>query len=877
MSTFVLPLSDPNATLEAAGGKGMSLARMARAGLPVPGGFHVTTDAYRYFVSQNGLQPLILEALQGVDPADPERLETVSRQIGQYFTSGVIPSEIAAAISAAYTCLPAKNGNGPANTAPASVGEPTTVGEPTAVAVRSSATAEDLPGASFAGQQETYLNIRGADAVLAAVKQCWASLWTARAIAYRARQGITPDSVALAVVVQQLVFADASGVAFTANPVNGRRDELMITATWGLGEAIVGGLVTPDTLIVNKKTGAVLNRETSEKQVMTVRTETGTDERQVPPHLRKAPVLSDLQASRLAKLGVEIEQLYAAPMDIEWTLADGAFAIVQARPITSLPEPAQPEVALEWVRSNPKSLMARGSFAEFVPDPVSPLFATLAIPIAEKESQLLMANFLGVKEEDSYLFDIVNGYVYVGMIMNAKWIWKTLTQSIGMSVKLIKSGRERWAVVLRKIRAAVQKWQVDLTTLTAPELLSGVREIFQATAEYYTVAQSGPIGAAPMSEIAFSRFYHSLVKGKADPAPSIFLLGLETIPLRAEKSLYDLSMWVKEQAGLAEYIQQTPAEDVCSALNMDPIPAPLAGEFAQRFTAHQAAYGHTLYDLDFARPVPADDPRPVVETMKAYLSGQGISPYERQRAQVERREQAEQAIVRRLDPLRKKWFTKLLHWAQSCSPDREDCIADLGLGHPQMRKLLAELGRRLAAGGAIIQAEDVYWLEAKELDELAAALEEGAGLTFMNDQVELRKANWRRVREVTPPATLPEKSWMSKIFVHDNPEGSTLKGYAASAGKVTARACVMRGPEDFGKMRPGDVIVAVTTTPAWTPLFALASAVVTDIGGPLSHSSIVAREYGIPAIMATGVASKRIQHGQMITVDGTAGVVTLLS
>ena len=213
MSSIVLPLADPEATLENVGGKGASLARMARAALPVPGGFHVTTEAYRLFVAANDLQARILDALQVADPANTVGLEAISQTISTCFTSGTIPQEIAVEITAAYRALPG--------------------GKDLPVAVRSSATAEDLPGASFAGQQETYLNIRGAEAVLAAVRKCWASLWTARAIAYRARQGIAPDTVALAVVVQELVCADASGVLFTVNPVDGKRGEQMITATWG--------------------------------------------------------------------------------------------------------------------------------------------------------------------------------------------------------------------------------------------------------------------------------------------------------------------------------------------------------------------------------------------------------------------------------------------------------------------------------------------------------------------------------------------------------------------------------------------------------------------------------------------------------------------
>jgi pyruvate,water dikinase len=323
MNLFVLPLSDPQADLAAVGGKGTSLARLTRAGLPVPDGFHVTTDAYRRFVADNDLQAGILTALEKVDAAQPATLEVAARTIGHLFGAGAVPPEIPGAIRAAYDELDSRHPP-PAGT------------RSCPVAVRSSATAEDLPGASFAGQQDTYLNIVGADDVMQAVQRCWASLWTGRAIAYRLRQGIAPDSVALAIVVQLLVPADAAGILFTANPLTGKRSEAVINAAWGLGEAIVGGLVTPDTITVDKSTARVMRRETSSKQVMTIRTEKGTEERPVPDALKNKAVLSDEQAVELARYGSRIEELYGMPMDIEWTLEGGRFAIVQARPITTL-------------------------------------------------------------------------------------------------------------------------------------------------------------------------------------------------------------------------------------------------------------------------------------------------------------------------------------------------------------------------------------------------------------------------------------------------------------------------------------------------------------------------------------------------------------
>ena len=862
MISFILQLPDPQATLENVGGKGMSLAKLCRAGLPVPGGFHITTEAYRRFVADNGLQPHILKALGGVDTSKPDSLEAASRQIGDLFTAAQMSEETAAAIRFAYTGL---------KDAP--------------VAVRSSATAEDLPGASFAGQQETYLNICGEQTVLEAVKCCWASLWTGRAIGYRLTNQIDQESVALAVVVQVLVPAEAAGVMFTANPLNGRRDEIVINAAWGLGEAIVSGAVTPDTITADKLTGRMLRSTVAAKQVMTVRTESGTCEQPVPASLQKKAVLSRSQAEELARLGGKIEDLYGVPMDIEWAWrrpspggrgGEGGFAILQARPITSLPE-----APLDWTSPNPKAILMRMSFAEFVPGAISPLFATLGVPVAEKAGQALMAEYMGQAGADGYPFAVVNGYVYIGMVPSLKMFGAmAVTLLRGGIQRMLRTGPARWAAMSEKYHALVDQWQSrDLSALSPAELLAAAQELYTCSAECYSVAQASMIPTASGSELSFSRFYRTLVKRKTDPDPSTFLLGFESLPLRAEKSLFNLARWIKGQPALAAYVLGSLAKDVCGALQSGTTPIgsiPAWGEFHSRFEAHLAEFGHTVYALDFAKPVPADDPAPLVETLKAYLEGKGSDPYARQRAAVEKRDLATEATLRRLDPLRRKGFLKTLRWAQEAAPRREDCIGELGLGYPVLRKVFAELGQRFVAGGAIVSAEDIYWLEVREIETRVASLEKGESLPDLTAQVEQRKALWQRQHHAIVPSFLPEDSFFARMSKREHKVSGQLKGFGASGGWVTARACVLRDPRDFGQMQPGDVIVAVTTTPAWTPLFAIASAVVTEIGGPLSHSSIVAREYSIPAVLAVENATQRIRSGQTITVDGSTGTITCL-
>jgi rifampicin phosphotransferase len=816
--------------VDVAGGKGANLGELVRGGFPVPPGFVLTTEAYRRFVDEAGIGAEIL-ALASDGGAEPIRA---------LFSAGALPAEMAGEITAMAQVLGG------------------------AVAVRSSATAEDLEGASFAGQQDTYLNVRGPDALLAAVRDCWASLWTERAIAYRARRGIAPSSVALAVVVQRMVEADAAGVMFTANPANGRRDEIAISAAWGLGESVVGGSVTTDDLVVGQ--GRVLSRTTADKAVMTVYAGAGTEERPVPVPQRAQLVLDDAAAVELAAIGARIEKHFGSPQDIEWARADGTFAIVQARPITALPEPeAAPPT--DW-SVPPGAYYFRASIVEQLPDPLSPLFADLVDSSVARSLQSLMREFAGegtVHDGDVGL-PTVNGYAYYRYSYGGMRR-VTLRTPAAMRQLVTHRMQVRWQEHAHPAYVrAVDGWRGRaLDALSDAELLAGVVELLDAGTEYYTSVQTIiPIAAA--SEVLFTQFYERLVRRAGDPPAPTFLLGFDSAPIRAEKSLYDLAAWVRIDETFAAELLATPSEQVLRSSG------PAWDEWRTRFRAHLETYGHTVYNLDFRNAVPADDPGPLVETLRFYLDGGAADPHERQRRSAETRERHTAAVLARLDPARRAGFTRLLRWAQGAAPVREDALADVGLAWPQMRRMLAELGRRRVADGTIDDPRDVYWLRR---DEVPGG--NGPGANVLAD----RKARWRGQRRAAPPQMLPQGTVWDRFEVlfpagSADQTGDVLRGTGASAGQVTATARVLAGPEDFGRMRPGDVLVASITTPAWTTLFALASGVVTDIGGPLSHSSIVAREYGIPAVLGTNLATRRITDGQLVRVDGDAGTVTLL-
>ncbi len=853
MNPYILSLEHKQASLEMVGGKGMSLSKLLTAGIPVPDGFHVTTASYRIFVEANQIQPYIKALLEGIDANSTNQLEDISKQIGQLFHNGKMPQEVSVAIKTAYAGL----GN-------------------VSVAVRSSATAEDLPDASFAGQQDTYLNIQGENEVLDAVKRCWASLWTARAIAYRIKNNIKQELVTLAVVVQKLAFSDASGVMFTINPMNGRRNEMIINAAWGLGEAVVSSLVTPDTIVTDKSAVRIVSYEVANKEIMTVRNSDGTEEIPTPKQLRKKHALTRNQVMRLTQLGKKIEKYYEMPMDIEWALEKDKLYIVQARPITVLPP--------EWVLPEKNVVYTKGSWAEPLPNPVTPLFATLGLELVNRASALLWVDMFDTSAKkllpDNGAYTIINGYVYLSAktkplliavkSLSPRSLRRTLTNSI-----------MRFEAARKEFEDVVKQWdETSLHTLSAQQIMEGIQTVFYAACIYFTRIQL-VLPAASISETLFTKFFQGAARRAGITDTSVLLLGFDTIALQSEKNLWDLSEWARKNNTLGFYLKSNPAIKIAEDFKSSILPAEVSQEvwieWKRRINAYFKEFGCTAYEFDFAYATPQEMLTPTFESIKAFLEEKGENPYSRQITFEKRRKQAVKEILQQIGGYRKKLFLKLLHWAQNTAPMRENAIYLMGMGHPLIRRMLQEISERLLTGGAISHLDDIYWLTKTELEMLITQLDKNMPLSDLSEAIPDRQAEHDTFRGYVPPSMLPEKS--KKAVSHATQiqkDGKiVLTGIGTSPGVVTAPACVLNSPADFEKFQPGSILIAVTTTPAWTQLFASASAIVTDIGGPLSHSSIVAREYGIPAVMATHTATRTIQNGQMITVDGATGEVTL--
>ncbi|MGB7963958.1 MAG: PEP/pyruvate-binding domain-containing protein, partial [Propionicimonas sp.] len=839
---------------EIAGGKGANLGELVHAGFPVPDGFVITTAAYTDFVARHKLAEAIAEAAAALIAGGSAELS--AERVGELFAGAELPEPLTAQIRSAYAAL----------------------GRQVPVAVRSSATAEDLAEASFAGQQDTYLNIVGDEALLAAVRDCWASLWTDRAIWYRAQHGVAPNTVALAVVVQRLVPAAASGVMFTANPANGRTEETVITAAWGLGEAVVSGAVDTDTVVVDTATGTVLSNVVADKAVRVDPVAGGTAEHPNPEESRRAGVLDEAAALRLAAIGSAIQAHFGAPQDIEWALAGGEFSIVQSRPITALPPPVGP-VPTQWPMPT-KGLYFRASIIEQLPDPLSPLFADLMATAVPSGLRRMLKEWISDAEMDVD-FLTINGYAFYRYAYSAMGTMLLATPS-AMRMLFAGSGRwleTRWQGLLAEYAAAVKAaGEPDPATMGAADLLAGVAGLVDEVAFYYTSVQT-IIPLAATAELTWTGVYERLLKRLGDPSADTFLLGFDSDPILAEKALFDLAGWVREQPGLAAALCAPGATPLAAGTPSGVEPGSWQ-QWHERFGAHLAQFGHTLYNLDFINPVPADDPAPLLQALRFYLGPDAGDPHARQRRLAAEREAVTAALLARLPERRRRRVEPLLRWAQHLGPVREDALGAMGLAWPTTRRLLRELGGRLVAAGLLDEPMDVCWVPLAELRQLAEALDSAGPLPAdLRTDVARRQQAFRGQRQASPPQYLPKNRLMDSMEwmypAREGQSGSVITGTVGSGGVVTGRARVLAGPEDFAAFQPGEVLVASITTPAYTPLFAMASAVVTDIGGVLSHGSIVAREYGIPAVLGTGSATRRIHTGDEITVDGGAGRVVL--
>lgn len=877
----------PRGAMEQVGGKALHLAELIRGGFTVPDGFCVTTWAYRRVV-QDAVVEQRLDDLAATLPDDASSLSRLAQDIAGLVLARPVPADITDSVVAAYHQL----------------------GEAVPVAVRSSATAEDLPFASFAGQQDTYLGVVGDHAVLEAVRACWASLWNARAVSYRAGQGLDPRTVRLAVVVQRMVPAQVAGVLFTADPVTGRRRHAVIDAAPGLGEAVVSGAVNPDHFVVDTASSTVLLRRLGDKRVR-IRSGTGggVTREEVPPDA-DLPCLSDRQLRDLATLGDRVEHHVGSPQDMEWAIDPaGTVWLVQTRPITTLyplPGDAPPP-------GSARRVYFCLSLAQGLQRPITPMGLASFRLLGASVSQLL-----GRPTPDRRAGPPV--YADPGQRLFVD-LTGVLRSRVGRSLmpRVLDVMEARSAVVLRGLFG-----EPDLiVTRRSPlpfikrvsriALVHGVPlQVAQALASpaathrrlaRLRASQGRRLAAPPLRDPhARLEWVEQLLAEDAAPllpramppaATGLAMLGLASRLLGADATgtelatvLRGLPHNVTTQMNLALWrlAQDVRSEPTAAALVLDSSASGLAQLFSvadlptvlqeglERFLA---TYGHrSVAEIDLGVPRWADDPTYVLGVLANYLrlDDPQLAPdavFARSEREAETMIAVLTARARRRSAARAGVVGFALRRTRELAGIRELPKDWLVRALAAARGEVAAVGAGLAASGRLDAPEDVFYLD---LTEAHRGID---GADLRNVVADRRTAYEQEVRRRRVPRVLLSDGTEPESEQRPSPDavGSALRGTPASSGIVTGVARVVLDPSG-ARLEPGEILVAPSTDPGWTPLFLTAGGLVMEMGGANSHGAVVAREYGIPAVVGVPGATDLLRSGDTITVDGAAGTVT---
>ncbi|MEA3335150.1 MAG: PEP/pyruvate-binding domain-containing protein [Chloroflexota bacterium] len=882
----ILPIDSDTITLTNAGGKGINLSLMSRTGLPVPGGFIVATDAYRAFVEDNALQGPIMEALAATNMKDPAALQEASRAIRACFAAGQLCPSLRRALSDAY----------------ANLGKP-------AVAVRSSATAEDLPDMSFAGQQDTFLNVVGEQALEKALVDCWSSLWTARAIAYRQRNAIPQEDVALAVIIQHMIESEASGVLFTANPLTGKRTETVIDAVLGLGEALVSGQVEPDNYIVDNSTSAILAKTPGAKAVTIRGKEGGGTITTAIDGNRQA--LPDAAIVELARLGQQITQeLYAGvPQDIEWAWADDQLILLQSRAITSLfplpdgmpPEPLQVMFSLGHVQGmlDPFTPLGQDTL-RLVLLSLAQLFGRHLELESQREVQVagerLWVNFTPAMRHALFrrLARSFLGYIdpAARQALDSLWDHPQLAptrRGLGLrAVRQLSGNRAMIALFIRAMRHPDEQRQAatraaEAGLIDAQTRMRAAGTLADRLAVWDNLNSFFPDTLAPI-------IFPNLAAGMA----SFFQLrrlvsnqfGSDQLALEAARGLphnvtteMDLVLWT-----VAQVIQADPpssarfAADDAKTLAEDYAAGslPLAAQAA--IAAFMDRYGmRGVAEIDLGRPRWRGKPAQIMQVIQSYV--QIDDPTFAPDAVFRRADwAAHQSIDRIVRGIRNPFKARLARFFAT----RMRALAGLR-EYPKfaiirlmgvVREGVLESGNELVAAGVLNRAEDLFFLRYRELQALAANQDRD-----WKALVAERRARYERetMRAQVPRLLLSDgTAFYEGIAAAQDQDGEgSITGTPVSPGIVEGIVRVVFDPHET-MLLPGEILVCPGTDPAWTPLFLVAGGLVMEVGGLMTHGSVVAREYGIPAVVGVHRATSRLQTGQRIRVDGSTGVVTPL-
>jgi phosphohistidine swiveling domain-containing protein len=882
--SLILSFSDISATdLPLVGGKGANLGEMTHAGFPIPGGFCLTTAAFQQFMDASPDSESIYKQLDTITTKDVETVRRVGEHIRQTLLDVPMPDDIAEAVKQAWQAT----------------------GTEHAYAVRSSATAEDLPDASFAGQQDTYLNIIGEASLLDAIRRCWVSLFTDRAILYRAQNNFSHRAVQLSVVVQQMIMSETSGTLFTADPLTGQRHTLTIDASFGLGEALVGGLVSPDAYRVDKRNNTIIDRQIEDKKIAIYpEKEGGTRQVTLSDAQRKETVLTDAQILALAELGTKIETHYGVPQDIEWAIADGDLYVLQARPITSLypidglkspDDSLHIFLSLGHQQSMLNAMAPLGlstiqvlmpiGHAESVFDNTyirtsgGRLFADITLPLRHP---VLRRAMLGLLSQ----LDVLAPEA-VRQVMQHSEFQRPHGLHINFSVfkGVLKIVRRVWSALwsrdltgfVDRTNALMDDYiaQVTRSLEALPPGKEQLQAILDALPDFFPfflnwVPETG-------AGIAATRILTRLAKRwlTLDELEALTLGIPGNVVNEMNLAIGDLADLARRSPQLVESFEQLGDDgnqwlkQAAQQEGSAPFMA-ARGDFLFRYGTRGPS------EIDIYKPRWYEEPLPVLRVIAEFMN----SEEGRHRTHYQSLVKGRQAAIQKLrdtagaglfGKIRIRVINRLYHAMTEVGGMREHHKFMVIRLLAVIKEILKSNAIQLAEAKKLGQPDDIWFLT---WSELFAIFDDDS--TDLNGKIAQRRADLERYEKLTPPMIITSDGEGPVVHyqIEDAPEGALL-GNPVSPGVVEGVVHVIRDPQRE-TLAPGEILVAEFTDPGWTPLFINASGLILEVGGALTHGAVVAREYGIPAIVGVRDATKNLQTGQRVRVDGNRGVIKIL-
>ncbi|MCH3964472.1 MAG: phosphoenolpyruvate synthase [Clostridium sp.] len=871
MSSYVLGFQDIDKTkLTAVGGKGANLSELSRIeGIHVPDGFCISTEAFKRIMGEMLSIDELLDQLSLLKVEDRDKISELSGEIRRAIESIAIPEDIDEEITRFIFML----------------------GEENAYAVRSSATAEDLPTASFAGQQDTYLNIVGKEAVLKHISRCWASLFTERTVAYRLQKGFDHRKVHLSVVVQKMVFPRAAGILFTADPVTSNRKILSIDAGFGLGEALVSGLVNADSYKV--RDGRIIGKKISIKKLAIYALKGGgTKEQEIEPERQKEQVLAEEQILQLEHLGRKIEEHFGCPQDIEWCLADDTFYIVQSRPITTLyPIPEADDrknhvyvsVGHQQMMTDPMKPLGLSFFLLTTRAPMHKaggrLFVDVTQMLVSSDSRKTLLDTMGqhdplMKDE---LMTIVERGDFIKSIPDDK-----KEQSLDKGNKIapsagfrtqIKSDPEVVSDLIETSQKSIEKLKQNIRSLSGPDLFDFILEDVQELRKILFDPQSSHVFMAAMDASSWINEKMEEWLGEKNAADTLSQSVPNNITSEMGLALLDAADVIRPYPEVIDYLKHVKDDNFLDDL----VKFDGGQETREAVCAYLNKYGmRCAGEIDITKPRWSEKPTALVpmilNNIKNFEPDAGRRKFEQGRQEALKKEQELLDGLKQLpDGEQKARETKqMIDLIRNFIGFREYPKYGMVNRYFVYKQALLKESVKLVQAGAINEKEDIYYLTFEELREVV--------YTDKLDYkvIERRKEEYKLYKKLTPPRVITsDGEIITGEYKRENLPAGAIAGLPVSSGVVEGRARVILNMED-ADLEEGDILVTSFTDPSWTPLFVSIKGLVTEVGGLMTHGAVIAREYGLPAVVGVENATRLINDRQRIRVNGTEGYVEIL-